>query len=153
MAALLLKGEATAREHFADCSLTASNLKHDSRAASPVSVEDTMRMTLACVLAICGTVLFTSPALNASTQAPQAEAQAPSKATINLNLATVDQLETLPGIGRKTAERIVEHRTKNGAFKKVEELMNVKGIGEKSFLKLKPMIVVTPLKPEKASGD
>ena len=112
-----------------------------------------MRMTLACVLAICGTVLFTSPMLNASTQAPQAEAQAPSKATINLNLATVDQLETLPGIGRKTAERIVEHRTKNGAFKKVEELMNVKGIGEKSFLKLKPMIVVTPLKPEKASGD
>ena len=111
-----------------------------------------MRMTLACVLAICGTVLITSPALKASAQAPQAEAQAASKA-INLNLATVDQLETLPGIGRKTAERIVEHRTKNGNFKKIEELMNVKGIGEKSFLKLKPMIVVTPPKPEKASGD
>ena len=111
-----------------------------------------MRMTLACVLAICGTVLMTSPALTASAQAPQAEVQAASKA-INLNLATVDQLETLPGIGRKTAERIVEHRTKNGNFKKVEELMNVKGIGEKSFLKLKPMIVVTPPKPEKASGD
>lgn len=112
-----------------------------------------MRMTLACVLAICGTLLFTSPTLNASTQAAQAEAQAASKATVNLNLATLDQLETLPGIGRKTAERIIEHRTKNGNFKKIEELMNVKGIGEKSFLKLKPMIVVTPPKPEKASGD
>ena len=75
----------------------------------------------------------------------------PSKATINLNLATVDQLETLPGIGRKTAERIVEHRTKNGAFKKVEELMNVKGIGEKSFLKIKPMVFVAP-KSDKAGG-
>lgn len=111
-----------------------------------------MRMTLACVLAICGTVLLTSPALKASVQAAQAEVQ-PSKAAINLNLATVDQLETLPGIGRKTAERIIEHRTKNGNFKKIEELMNVKGIGEKSFLKLKPMIVVTPPKPEKAPGD
>ena len=110
-----------------------------------------MRMTLASVLAICGTLLLTSPALAASTQAAQ-DAQ-PSKAAINLNLATVDQLETLPGIGRKTAERIIEHRTKNGAFKKIEELMNVKGIGEKSFLKLKPMIVVTPLKTEKAPGD
>ncbi len=112
-----------------------------------------MNMTLACVLAICGTVLMTSPALTASTRAAQAESQAASKATINLNLATLDQLETLPGIGRKTAERIIEHRTKNGNFKKIEELMNVKGIGEKSFLKLKPMIVVTPPKPERAPGD
>ena len=57
-----------------------------------------MRMTLACVLAICGTVLLTSPALKASVQAAQAEVQ-PSKVAINLNLATVDQLETLPGDG------------------------------------------------------
>ncbi len=47
------------------------------------------------------------------------------------------QLQALPGVGAATAKLIVEHRQKNGGFKKVEELMNIKGIGEKSFLKLK----------------
>ena len=63
-------------------------------------------------------------------------------AALNLNTATVAQLESLPGIGKSTAERIVEYRQKSGGFKKVEELMNVKGIGEKSFLKLKPLVTV-----------
>ena len=61
---------------------------------------------------------------------------------LNLNAATVAQLEALPGIGRATAERIVEYRQKNGGFKKPEDLMNVRGIGEKSFLKLKPLVTV-----------
>ncbi len=52
------------------------------------------------------------------------------------------QLETLPGIGKSTAERILEYRQKNGGFKRVEDLMNVRGIGEKSFLKMKPLITV-----------
>jgi competence ComEA-like helix-hairpin-helix protein len=48
----------------------------------------------------------------------------------------------LPGVGASTAKLIFEHRQKNGGFKKIEELMNIKGIGEKSFLKLKPMVTV-----------
>ncbi|HLG59462.1 MAG TPA: helix-hairpin-helix domain-containing protein [Vicinamibacterales bacterium] len=63
--------------------------------------------------------------------------------TVNLNTASVEQLETLPGIGKSTAERILEYRQKNGNFKKVEDLMNVRGVGEKSFLKLKPLITVS----------
>ena len=62
------------------------------------------------------------------------------------------RLTTIPGIGRKTAERIIEYRTKSGGFKRIEDLMNVKGIGEKSFLKLKPLVAV-PLKTDKAPGD
>jgi len=65
-----------------------------------------------------------------------------STAIVNLNTATAAQLETLPGVGPKTAERILEYRQKNGSFKKIEELMNVKGIGEKSFLKMKDRLAV-----------
>jgi competence protein ComEA len=78
---------------------------------------------------------------------PEARAQQPATATkaatIDLNSASVSDLESLPGVGRRTAERIIEYRQKNGSFKKIEELMNVKGIGEKSFLKLKPLVTVT----------
>jgi competence protein ComEA len=70
-------------------------------------------------------------------------AAASAAAPVNLNTATAAEIATLPGIGPKAAQRIVEHRQKNGGFKKVEELMKVKGIGEKSFLKLKPLITVT----------
>ena len=64
-------------------------------------------------------------------------------APINLNTATAAQLETLPGIGKATAERILEYRQKSGGFKKVEDLMNVRGIGEKNFLRLKALVTVT----------
>jgi len=67
---------------------------------------------------------------------------------VNINTASVADLEGLPGIGAKTASRIVEYRQKNGPFKKIEELMNVQGIGEKNFLKLKAQISVGAPKAE-----
>ena len=70
-------------------------------------------------------------------------AKASASGPLNLNTATVSQLETLPGIGKSTAERILEYREKSGGFKKAEDLMNVRGIGEKSFLKLKPLVTVS----------
>ena len=102
------------------------------------------------LLAVVLTALL-APALTVASTSAQEQAAA-QKSTINLNTATIDQLMTLPGIGRKTAERILEHRTKTGGFKKIEELMNVKGIGEKSFLKIKPLVSAPP-KPDKATGD
>src|SRR5436309_8131413 len=68
---------------------------------------------------------------------------------INLNTASAAQIATLPGIGPKTADLIIQYRQKNGGFKKVEEIMNVRGVGEKSFLKLKSRITVTPMAPPK----
>jgi len=91
--------------------------------------------------------------LSVATVSAQAKAQSASvsaSAPINLNTANVAQLEALPGIGKATAERILEYRQKNGSFKKVEDLMNVRGVGEKSFLKLKPLITVAPQKGEPA---
>ena len=67
---------------------------------------------------------------------------------VNLNTATVQQLDTLPGIGATVAARIIEYRQKNGPFKKIEELMNVRGVGEKNFLKLKPQITVAAAKAD-----
>jgi len=72
-------------------------------------------------------------------------------APVNLNTATTAQLESLPGIGARTAALIVEYRQKNGSFKKIEDLMNVRGVGEKSFLRLKPLITVTPPKTDRAA--
>ena len=85
--------------------------------------------------------------------AASAKARATAANPVNLNSASVAQLQTLPGIGASTAQRILEYRQKNGTFKKIEELMNVKGIGEKSFLKLKPLITVGADKGDHASGD
>ncbi len=77
----------------------------------------------------------------------------PAPAVINLNTATVQQLDSLPGIGAKVAARIIEYRQKNGPFKKIEDLMNVRGIGEKNFLKIRNRLTVAPGKPAAPNGQ
>ena len=106
------------------------------------------------------TVALLALALGAATavaQEPERRAVAKTVAStpgaVNLNTATLAQLESLPGIGTKTAERIVEYRQKNGGFKKIEELMNVRGVGEKSFLKLKPLVSVAAPKTDRATAQ
>ncbi len=59
---------------------------------------------------------------------------------ININTATETELDKLPGIGPVYANRIVEYRQLNNGFKSLEELKNIKGIGEKTFEKLKDLI-------------
>jgi competence protein ComEA len=70
---------------------------------------------------------------------------------ININTATAEQLTLLPGIGEVTANAIVAYRTANGNFASVEDILNVKGIGEKTLEKIKDFIVLegeTTLKGE-----
>ena len=59
---------------------------------------------------------------------------------VNLNTATAGQLQSLPGIGPKKAGAIVSYRTKHGPFKRVDDLVKVKGIGPKTLAKLRPLV-------------
>ena len=59
---------------------------------------------------------------------------------ININTATVDELERLPHVGRKTAEAIVEFRTSNGPFTRPEHLMQIHGISESRYAEIAPLV-------------
>lgn len=76
-------------------------------------------------------------------------------AAINLNTATKDELVALPGIGPAKAQAILDYRNKNGAFKSIEELKDVKGIGAKRYEKIKGELTVvgTPAKPAAKAAD
>jgi comEA protein len=73
-----------------------------------------------------------------------AEKQAPAgkDKLVNINSADAGQLIALPQIGPKMAQRILDYRKSNGSFKRVQDLMKVKGIGEKLFAKLQPLITI-----------
>lgn len=74
--------------------------------------------------------------------APDAPVAAAVTARMNLNTANASQLERLPRIGPKMAQRILDYRSAHGDFQTVEELVQVKGIGEKTLAKLKPYLFV-----------
>ena len=111
-----------------------------------------MLQMLAAAATALAVVTAAAPVVLAQTKgAPSTSAKPAVTGTININTASATDLQRLPGIGAKTASRVIEYRQKNGPFKKVEELMNVRGVGEKSFLKLKGQISVGAVKADNAS--
>ena len=106
-------------------------------------------MNRSALVLVAALVCVASPLAAQRSAKPPAAATVASTGTVNLNSATAAQIASLPGIGPKTADLVVQYRQKNGPFKKIEEIMNVKGIGEKSFLKIKDRLTVADAKAEK----
>ena len=106
-----------------------------------------MRMMIAALLVLGLGVVAPDAQESRPTPKPADTAAAP----VNLNTATVAQLESLPGIGPAMAQRIVEYRQQSGGFKKLEELMNVRGIGEAAFLKLRGLVTITAPRTDRAA--
>lgn len=61
---------------------------------------------------------------------------------VNINTATQEELDSLPGIGPSTAQKIIDYREENGLFKKIEDIQNVKGIGDSKYSDVKDKITV-----------
>ena len=72
----------------------------------------------------------------------EGDVAAPHK-TVNINQAASAELARLPRVGTKLADRIVAHRSQHGPFRRIEDLMEVKGVGEKFFTTLKPYLTVS----------
>ncbi|MDP2362855.1 MAG: ComEA family DNA-binding protein [Ignavibacteria bacterium] len=66
----------------------------------------------------------------------------PVEKSLNLNKAKIEELVNLPGIGEKTAQKIIEYREKNHGFRNIEQLLNVKGIGKSKLAKIKKYIFI-----------
>ncbi len=73
---------------------------------------------------------------------PENAKDRPSSEKVNINTATLQELMALPGIGKKTAEKIIRYRDENGPFQSPDDLKKVKGIGEKTFRKLADLITL-----------
>lgn len=82
------------------------------------------------------------PAKENSTSNSTVSASNAKTGKININSATKEELMTLPGIGEVKANAIIDYRTKNGTFKSIHDIVNVSGIGEKTFEKIKDLITV-----------
>lgn len=74
----------------------------------------------------------------ANSARPQAGAGAATPAIVNLNQATLAQLESLPGVGPATAQAILEYRAQRGRFRSVDDLLNVRGIGPAKLEQIRP---------------
>lgn len=97
------------------------------------------------ILLLTLTIFVATPLFAAQQTSPaqsNANSTAAVAATINLNTASAAELESLPGIGKKAAANIVAYRTEKGKFKTKQELIKVKGVGDKTFAKIQNLINV-----------
>ncbi|MBX7055295.1 MAG: helix-hairpin-helix domain-containing protein [Pyrinomonadaceae bacterium] len=98
-----------------------------------------MRTTLTVLLVIAAAA---ASCTSRAAVIPAANAVTPSANAVNINTATVEELEKLPYVGRRTAESIVQFRNQNGPFLRVEHILQVRGMSEARFIELRSSIRV-----------
>jgi competence protein ComEA len=100
-------------------------------------------MIVSLASALVAATLLVTPALAATISRTETiTASAPVGGKVNINTASVKDLMTLTGVGKKVAERIVEYRGAHGAFKKAEDVRKVEGLGDALWQRNKDRIVV-----------
>ena len=109
-------------------------------------------MRLMAAIVLCG-ALGAPIALFGQEASPTTTGAESRMAPVDLNTATLEELQALPGVGPALAMRIVEYRERSGGFERIEELMNVRGVGEVSFLRLRELITVARDTPTRATQD
>lgn len=124
--------------------LKAGSRVHEAiaKAGGPADGADTTGINLARILADGEQIIVGAPAAPpAGSAAPGTSGAASAQgATISLSSATLDQLDTLPGIGPVTAQAIIDFRTERGGFRAIEDLLDVTGIGEKTLADLRDQV-------------
>ena len=111
------------------------------------TTDSSRQLAVKRVLLACASILGMSLAMAMATA--QAQAAKPAAATpsisgvVNVNTATPEELELLPGVGAARATAIVAFRKEQGGFKQVEDLLAVKGIGESMLERMRPFVTVT----------
>ena len=109
-----------------------------------VSAEKTRMMGFALISRISPLLFFC--ALLLTPMHASARKRPPSQ-PVDLNRATVEQLEQLPGIGQSTAKAIVQFREKSGPFERIEDLRAIRGISRNKLEELRPYVTVKPASP------
>ena len=100
------------------------------------------RYRVVLLLIVCCLTIGSLAAAPAATAKKMQTAGDAKPATIDLNKANSEQLQTIRGIGPSLARRIIQFREENGSFRRVDDLLKVRGIGEKSLAKISPYLVV-----------
>lgn len=122
--------------------LEESGLPTNSVSAEPSILEETAEPNAAATTKTESPDTASSEPATAFPAPESTEAGQADEPKINLNTATAEQLETLPGIGEKRAEAILTYREKHGPFSKIEDVVKVSGIGQGIFSKIKPYLTV-----------
>jgi competence protein ComEA len=103
---------------------------------------DADRVNLAAVLTDGQKVYVPRLGEAAPAEPSTADDTSSSAPPIDLNVATIAQLETLPGVGPATAQAIVDYRSQHGSFRSVEDLLNVRGIGQAKLDQIRALVRV-----------